>query len=189
VGLAYYRIKSSVLEELRPLIAAHEAEPVGPRARGYWFDWPVDYDYEGVRSTAQRLDLAGKENAIESMELSEVQAHALSMLDVELPRDDAEFPPALFAASVEPDALRNYMKIARRSLGSNPERAAAQFAHHERDPRFSAYMDKQIRHLREALPLVWHFHERAVEAGDAVLVVDLRARDLEIPEAIELENA
>src|SRR5262249_34970660 len=43
-----------------------------------------------------------------------------------------------------------------------------------------------LRHLREALPLVWHFHERAVDSGDAILVVDLRARDLEIPEEIEL---
>jgi hypothetical protein len=58
--------------------------------------------------------------------------------------------------------------------------------HTESDPRFTDYLDKQLRHLREALPLVWRFHERAAEAGDAVLVIDLRARDLEIPEQFEL---
>jgi hypothetical protein len=186
MGLAYYRIKPSVLEEVRLLVAAHEAEPVGPRARGYWFDWPNEYDYAGVRATARQLDEIGKANVIEQLELSEVQAHALSLLEVELPRDSADFPPSLFAMSVDPAALGRYMQIAKRRLGPNPERAAEKFTHQEHDPRFSAYLDKQIRHLREALPSVWHFHERAAEAGDAILVVDLRARDLEIPEQVEL---
>jgi hypothetical protein len=48
---------------------------------------------------------------------------------------------------------------------------------------------RKLRHLREALPLVWRFHERAVQAGDAILVVDLRARDLEIPDEVELIGA
>ena len=43
-----------------------------------------------------------------------------------------------------------------------------------------------LRHLREALPKVWNFYDKAVEEGNAVLVIDLRARDLEIPDAVEL---
>src|SRR5258708_3158653 len=68
VGLAYYQLPSDKLEELLPLIIEHEAEPVGPRARGYWFDRPEEYDYEGVRATAQLLDEEGRANAIESLE-------------------------------------------------------------------------------------------------------------------------
>ncbi len=188
MGLAYYRVTPNVLEDLRPLITAHEAELVGPRARGYWFDRPDAYDYEGVRSTAQQLDHAGNRHAIERLELSEVHAHSLSLLDIELPRDDGELPPALFMTSVDPDMLHRHLKTARRRLGDDPDKAANRFVQRERDPRFAGYLDKQIRHLREALPLVWRFHQRAAEAGDAILVVDLRARDLEIPEEIELAS-
>lgn len=186
MGLAYYRVTSNVLEDLRPLIAAHEAELVGPRARGYWFDRPDDYDYEGVRSTAQQLDKAGRRHAVERLELSEVQAHSLALLDIELPRDESELPPALFMTSVDPDTLQRHLKIARRRLGDDAEKAASRFVQRERDPRFAGYLEKQVRHLREALPSVWRFHEEAAEAGDAILVVDLRARDLEIPEEVEL---
>ena len=186
MGLAYYRIPQTVFETLQPLVSTHEAEIVGPRSRGYWFDRPDEYDYVGVRSVAQQLDDAGKRNASEQLELSEVQAHSLAMLDVELPGDGGEFPPPLFMTSAPADLLPRYLKIARRRLGSSPEAVASNLGQGERDPRFADYLDKQIRHLREALPLVWHFHERAAAAEEAILVVDLRARDLEIPEEIEL---
>lgn len=189
MGLAYYRIAPTVLDTLRPEIAAHEAELVGPRARGYWFDRPDEYDYVGVRSTAQYLDDMGKANATARLELSEVQAHSLSLLDIELPGDGGEMLPALFMTSGDADTLRRYFKIARRRLGNDPQQIANRMRPSERDPRFADYLDKQVRHLREALPLVWDFHEQAIEAGDAILVVDLRARDLEIPEEFELLGA
>jgi hypothetical protein len=186
VGLIYYRVAPTVIEDLRTLIETHEGELVGPRARGYWFDRPEEYDYAGVRATAQQLDEIGRANANETLELSEVQAHSLSLLDVELPADGLEFPPALFMSSVTPANLARNLKLARRRLGNNPDEIAAGINHNEHDPRFTDYLNKQLRHLREALPLVWRFHERAAEAGDAVLVIDLRARDLEIPEEFEL---
>ena len=189
VGLAYYRVAPDVLDDLRPLIAAHEAELVGPRARGYWFERPDDYDYQGVRDMARQLDAAGQKRATERLELSEVQAHSLSLLNVELPGDGLVFPPSLFMASADPAALRRYLRVARRRLGADPEIAASRLVQNERDPRIAAFLDRQLRHLREALPLVWHFHERAVQAGDAILVVDLRARDLEIPDAVEVMDA
>jgi hypothetical protein len=189
VGLAYYRVASEVLEELRPLIAAHEAELVGPRSRGYWVERPDTYDYQGVQATARQLDQAGKAKAVEQLELSEVQAHSLSQLNVELPNDGSEFPPALFLTSVGPEGLRRQLRIARRRFGNDPDAVAARLVQRENDPRFAAYLDKQVRLLREALPLVWHFYERAAEAGDALLVVDLRARDLEIPDEVELISA
>jgi hypothetical protein len=79
------------------------------------------------------------------------------------------------------------MQKAKRRLGADPDRVAAMLVSEESDARFSLYVDKQMRHLREALPLVWHFYERAIAAKDAILVVDLRARDLDIPEAVELD--
>jgi len=189
VGLAYYQVTPDVLDSLRPQIEAHEAELVGPRARGYWFDRPDEYDYVGVQATAHQLDAAGRAHALDSLELSEVQAHSLSMLNIELPGDGGELPPALFLTSADPVMLRRYLKIAQRRMGNDPARAASRFVQRESDPRFSAYIDKQLRHLRDALPLVWQFHQRAADAGNAVLVVDLRARDLEIPEEFELESA
>jgi hypothetical protein len=186
VGLAYYRVAPDVLDNLRPLVAAHEAELVGPRARSYWFERPDDYDYQGVREIARQLDAAGQKNAAERLELSEVQAHSLSLLNIELPGDGSLFPPSLFMTSADPELLRRYLRIARRRLGSDPEMAANRFVQNERDPRIAAFLDWQLRHLREALPLVWRFHERAVQVGQAILVVDLRARDLEIPDEVEL---
>jgi hypothetical protein len=189
VGLRYYRLSPTVLESLRSLILGHENDLVGPRARGYWFDRPDDYDYAGVQATARTLDEVGHAQAVEALELSEVQAHGLSLLDVELPADDLEFPPALFMSSASPAMLARHLKLAQRRLGNSPEEAAERFVQNERDPRFTAYLNKQVRHLREALPLVWHLYERGAQAGDAVLVVDLRARDLEIPEEVELASA
>jgi hypothetical protein len=78
--------------------------------------------------------------------------------------------------SVDPNTLQRHLKVARRRLGEDPDKAANRFVQRERDPRFAGYLEKQVRHLREALPLVWRFHERAAEAGDAVLVVDPRHR-------------
>jgi hypothetical protein len=186
VGLAYYRVAPDVLEEIRPLIKAHEGELVGPRSRGYWVERPDTYDYEGVQATARQLDQVGKTKANERLELSEVQAHSLSQLNIELPNDGSEFPPALFLSSAGPAALQRQMRIARRRFGDDPDTIAARLVQRENDPRFAAYLDKQVRLLREALPLVWHFYERAAQAGDAILVVDLRARDLEIPDEVEL---
>src|SRR5215470_4856753 len=150
----YYRVSPAVLENLQPLITAHENELVGPRSRGYWFDRPDEYDYEGVRSVALELDEAGRANAVEQLELSEVQAHGLALLDIELPGDGGEFLPALFMTSANQSVVQRYLRVARRQLGDTPEEAAQQFVQREQDPRFSAYLDKQIRHLREALPLV-----------------------------------
>lgn len=186
MGLAYYRLDPEVFDTLRELIAAHEADPLGPRARGYWMDSPDDYEYEEVRRIGQTLDQTGKQYAHEQLELSEVQAHALSMLELELPTDDEPLAPTLFTTSVTPLMLQMRMELAKRRLGTNPERIAAQLTTNERDKRFAGYMRKQMRHLREALPLVWRFYERALTAHEAILVVDLRARDLEIPDAVEL---
>jgi hypothetical protein len=186
MGLAYYRLDIQAMTTLLPLIADHENDLLGPRARGYWIDQPDDYDYEGVQQIARQLDKAGKRCAHESLELSEVQAHGLSMLEIELEADDNAFAPTLFSTSVMPDVLHERLQFARRQLGTNPERVAAEIRSNERDKRFSGYISKQLRHLREALPLVWRFYERAEAAGEAVLVVDLRARDVEIPDAVEL---
>jgi hypothetical protein len=185
VGLAYYQVPSALLESLEPLIEAHEAEIVGPRSRGYWFDYPDEYDYEGVRAVARQLDQAGQQNAVERLEIGEVQAQSLALLEVEIPRDGKVFPPALFMTSATPGMLRAHLKVARKRLGSDPESAARRFAVGSADRRVADYLEKQVRHLRETLPVVWHLHERAAEAAQAILVVDLRARDLDIPDAAE----
>jgi hypothetical protein len=186
MGLAYFRIAPDQLEALNPLIMRHEGELVGPRARGYWFDRPEEYDYVGVQHVAQQLFEAGSAHAHDYLELSENEAHSLSMLELELPSDGLELSPALFMSSVMPAALQRQLKIARRKLGASPEGAIKRISVPDRDPRYTGYLQKQVRHLSDALPKVWHFYEAAAEAGDAVLVVDLRARDLEIPEAVEL---
>jgi hypothetical protein len=139
-----------------------------------------------VRDVARQLDMAGKTHAVATLELSEVQAHALGMLDVELPADGAPFRPTLFTSSAMPDVISRRMKLARRRLGTDPEQIAQAIADSEAEERFALYMTKQYRHLREALPLVWRFYEDAAQAGGAVLVVDLRARDLETPDEVEL---
>jgi hypothetical protein len=186
MGLVYYRLKPEVLETVAAQIATHEADPLGPRARGYWMDAPDAYDYEAVRSLAVQLDALGQQHGSERLELSEVQAHALAMLELDLPGDEADLPPTLFTTSVTPTLLALRMQIARQKLGKTPERIAAQLTTNERDKRFAGYMRKQMRHLRETIPLVWRFYERAEADGEAILVVDLRARDLEIPDAVEL---
>jgi len=188
MGLAYYRLDTQTFEGLAPLIALHEADLLGPRARGYWFDLPEEYDYDGVRAIAAQLDQAGRAAAAETLILSEVQAHALSLLEVNLPNDGAPFPPPLFLCSQAPEGVQLHLRAARKALGADAERAARHFAVNVRDPRFLGYLNKQLRHLREALPLVWRFYERAARAGEAVLVVDLRARDLFVPEAVEREG-
>lgn len=185
MGLAYCRITADVFDNFRELVAAHEADPLGPRARGYWMDEVDDYDHAHARGVATALDRTGHEHALEYLELSEVQAHALAMLEFELPADDSPFAPTLFSTSASPAQVRLRLELARRRLGKTPERVAAQFVTDERDQRFAGYMKKQMRHLREALPMVWRFYERAAEAGHAVLVIDLRARDLELPDEVE----
>lgn len=188
MGVAYYRVQPDVLESVQLLVRQHEAEPVGPRARGYWFDYPDTFDFDGVRAVALQLDKIGKANALETLELSEVQAHSLSMLEIEVPSDGGDFAPSLFLTSLPPDGVRAYLKIVRKFLGSDPARAASRFATNVRDPRLMGYMRKQVRVLRETLPLVWGFHERAAEANHAVLVIDLRARDLFVPDEVELSG-
>jgi hypothetical protein len=185
VGLAYYQVPPALLASLDPLIEAHEAEIVGPRSRGYWFDYPDEYDYEGVRAVARQLDQTGQQGAVERLEISEVQAQSLALLEAEIPRDGKVFPPALFMTSAAPGVLRAHLKVARKLLGSDPESAASRFTVGSADRRVANYLEKQVRHLRETLPVVWHFHERAAEVEQAILVVDLRARDLDIPDAAE----
>jgi hypothetical protein len=107
-------------------------------------------------------------------------------LDVALPADQLEFPPALFLSSADAAQLNRYFKIVSRKLGTDPEQIAIETDQGSTDPRFSGYLEKQVRHLKAVLPTVWRFHKQAAEAGDAVLVIDLRARDIEIPEEIEL---
>ncbi len=189
MGLAYYRLNPQTFESLAPLIALHEADLLSPRARGYWFDLPEEYDYDGARAVASQLDQAGRAAAAETLILSEVQAHALSLLEVNLPSDGAPFPSPLFLCSQAPEGVQLHLSAARKVFGADPERAARHFAVSVRDPRFLGYLNKQLRHLREALPLVWRFYERAAQAGAAVLVVDLRARDLFVPDAVEREGA
>lgn len=186
MGLAYYRITEQTFNEVLPLIRAHEADLLGPRARGYWFDQPDNYPYETVRAIATELDRAGQ-TAAECLILPEVEAHALSLLEIALPNDGAPFPPALFLCSQAPEGVRRHLQAARRALGSDAERAGRHFAANVRDPRFLGYLNKQLHHLRKALPRVWRFYERAAEANAAVLVVDLRARDLFEPDAVERE--
>jgi len=189
MGLAYFHLQNDDFQALAALIVQHEADAVGPRARGYWFDQTDSYDYEGGQSVARLLYAAGERAAInpaDRLELSENEAHSLSMLELELPADDQPISPSLFLHSADPIRVRQQLKIARRKLGSSPESALNRIGAPQRDPRFAGYMQKQIRHLKDALPKVWHFYEAAAVADLAVLVVDLRARDLEIPEAFEL---
>ena len=189
MGLAYFHLPAEDFQALADLIAQHEADVVGPRARGFWFDQANEYDYEGVQTVARALFAAGERAAIDPvdrLELSENEAHSLSMLELELPADDQPITPSLFLHSADPARVRQQLKIARRKLGSTPESALTRISTPQRDPRFAGYLQKQIRHLKDALPRVWHFYEAAAEADQAVLLVDLRARDLEIPEAFEL---
>ncbi|PJF34651.1 MAG: hypothetical protein CUN49_14585 [Candidatus Thermofonsia Clade 1 bacterium] len=186
MGLTYYRLDAQTFERLKPLIVQHEADILGPRARGYWIDQPEHYDYTAVRAVATQLDRAGHAAAAEALTLPEVEAQALSLLEIGLPNDGAPFPPTLFLCSQAPEGVRLHLKVARKVLGADAERAARHFAVNTRDPRFLSYLNKQLRHLRDALPRVWHFYERAEQAGQAVLLVDLRARDLFEPDAVEL---
>lgn len=189
MGIAYFRLPTQALTPLWPLIRAHEAEPVGPRARGYWFDYPDDYDYDSVRETAQTLYEAGRAAALESLELSENEAHSLSLLEVEMPRDGQPFPPALFTSSAGPESALTHVRLARKVLGPDAERAGGRFATNVRDRRMLGYLNKQLRHFRATLPRLWRLYERAAETETGILVVDLRARDLFIPDPIESMEA
>jgi len=186
MGLAYFQMPPEALAALKPLIAQHESDILGPRARGYFFDRPDEYDYVSVQQVARSLYDLGVAGAQASLELSENEAHSLSMLDFELPGDDLEFPPAPFMASAAPEQVRRYLRFIQRKLGPTPEGAAARVEATSNDPRYTGYLKHQVRNLRVALPKVWRFFEAAERAGAGVLVVDLRARDVEIPEAVEL---
>lgn len=186
MGIAFFRVSPEVHTRLLPLITAHESDLLGPRARGYWADRPDVYDYAGVQATARSLYDQARSAAAGDLELSENEAHSLSMLDLELPGDGLEFPPALFMSSAGRDAVQRMLKLAKRNFGATAAIAAGNLAVESTDPRYRAYLEKQVRHLRDALPKVWGFYAAALENGQAVVAVDLRARDVEIPEAIEL---
>ncbi len=186
MGLAYFRIPIETLDTLSDLIAQHEADLTGPRSRGYWFEQPDSYDYEGARSVARSLYAAGETYGLERLELSENEAHSLSLLELELPADGQPLPPSLFLISADPDTIKRQLKFARRKLGPTPDIALTRIDAPDRDPRFAGYLRKQVRHLHDALPKVWQFYARAAEAGQAIVVIDLRARDLEILEPVEL---
>lgn len=187
MGLLYFRVTAEVFEQSAALIDQHEAEPVGPRARGYWTAYPTDYDYAAVKATATTLAAIGAPVAHETLLLTENQANALPLLELDLPDDDKVYAASLFTTSLSPARVVKFMQKAKRRLGTDPDQVAGLLVGEAMDERFSLYFDKQLRHLREALPLVWRFYERAIAAGDAILVVDLRARDLDIPEAVELD--
>jgi len=186
MGLAYYRLGPTVLDRAQTLIEAHEADILGPRARGFWFDYPEEYDYQSAQQIAQKLDEIGKREATERLEISEVQAHALSQLEIDFPRDEQPFPPSLFLCSASAENVRVHLKVARRALGLSAERLGGRFGANVRDPRLRGYMDKLLRNLQIVVPTVWNFFDRAVADNQAVLVVDLRARDVFIPDAAEL---
>lgn len=186
MGLAYFQIPTDTLDTLTDQIVQHEADLTGPRSRGYWFDQPDSYDYEGARDVARGLYAAGEMYGLEQLELSENEAHSLSLLELELPADGQALPPSLFLISADPNTIKSHLKLARRKLGATPELALARIQAPDRDPRFAAYLRKQVRHLHDALPKVWQFYLRAAEANQAVLVIDLRARDLDTLEPVEL---
>lgn len=190
MGLAYYRVDRRTYADLQTLIAAHEADMLGPRARGYWFETPSDYPYQDVQNTARTLDSTARSVASEALELSENEAAGLSLMGIALPdseQGDSEFNPSLFFTSLDPDAVQTYMQIVAEQLGTNPDKIARNVRPERSDSRSRAYYQAQIAHLRSALPKVWRFHERASSASEAVVVVDLRARDVFIPDAVELD--
>jgi len=188
MGMTYFSIPNADFEVLADQIATHEADQLGPRARGGWFDSDSQFDYAQSRQTAADLYQAGvHQGNPDRLTLSENEAQSLSMLDIELPGDDQPFPPTLFSASAAPDAVRLHLKIARRKLGTTPAIALARIEAPERDPRLAGYLRKRLHHLNDALPKVWSFYQKAAEADQSVLVVDLRARDLDELEAVERE--
>lgn len=186
MGMAFFRVAPEQYHRLRPLIEKHESEPVGPRARGFWMDRPDDYDYAQVQADAQELYQQARQHAVAEIELTENEAHSLSLLEMEMPGDGLEYPPSVFMASATPEIIKRFLRVAQRKLGFSPEVAASRIDAESNDPRYAAYLQKQVRHLREALPKVWHFYADAEKSGQAVVVVDLRARDLEIPDAVEI---
>jgi hypothetical protein len=186
MGMAFFRVAPEHYARLRPLVEKHESEPVGPRARGFWLDRPDDYDYEQVQADARQLYDEARNRAAAELELSENEAHSLSLLEMELPGDGLEYPPSLFLSSAAPEMIKRFIRVAQRKLGPSPELAAMRIAVESNDPRYAAYLQKQVRHLRDALPKVWNFYAAAEQAGQAVIVIDLRARDLEIPDAVEM---
>ena len=186
MGLAYFRIPIDTLDTLAEQIVRHEADLTGPRSRGYWFEQPDSYDYEGARDVARGLYTAGEMYGLERLELSENEAHSLSLLELELPADGQALPPSLFLISADSKTIKSHLKVARRKLGPTPDIALARIEAPDRDPRFAAYLRKQVRHLQDALPKVWQFYLRAAETDQAVLVIDLRARDLDSLEPVEL---
>lgn len=187
MGIVYYQVKPDVITANRALIDLHEVEVVGPRARGYWFDQPSDFDYESVQQCARDLDQIGAQNALERLQISEPEAHALSLLEIEVPHDGKPMPPQLFLTSLTPEGLQAHMDALQEALGDDPDAAPNKIGATSRDPRYAPYLRKMVGHLREVLPRVWKFHQSAVDAGSGVLVIDLRARDLFIPDPIERE--
>jgi hypothetical protein len=191
MGLLYYQVDADKLTALVPLIRRHEAEIVGPRARGggMWFDRPEDFDYDGVRATAQELAAAARDGAHGQLELSEVAAHSLAFLDqldISVPSDRRPLPPAPFLCSVGPRTAAAHMQAVRQRLGAEPVEALRGLLLDVQDRRVAGYFQKQLRTLQRNFGDIWQFYGQAVEAGHGVVVVDLRARDLWTPDPVEL---
>jgi hypothetical protein len=186
MGLAYFRVSPAHYEALQGLILQHEADILGPRGRGLWYERPDDYDYHAVQYIARRLFSESRELAEATLELSENEAHSLSMLEIELPPDSLELPPSLFIASGSPDQVKRSLKIARRRLGATSAQAITKLEVSGTDPRYVGYLRRTLRHLQGALPKVWDFFEQAERHQQAVILVDLRARDVEILDPVEM---
>jgi hypothetical protein len=186
MGIIYHQIPLPKLHLLRTLIKNHEANLLGPRARGYWIDYPDMFDYEQTQEVAQTLDQTARESSTTQLELSELQAHALTLLELEMPHDGAELPPQLFLVSGGKEIITGHLEIVRGLFAGNPANVAKMLRATTRDRRFQAYFDKMMNLLRETLPQVWQFWESAEKAGMAIVVIDLRARDVFIPSPEEL---
>jgi hypothetical protein len=187
MSLVYYRIPNEVLLKNRRLAAAHEADPLGPRARHYYSEGEADYDYEGAQRTAQQLDAQGLANQTARLELIEPESQAMALLDIEIAQERRSvYQPAMFLCSADSAQVRLHVAAARKRLSPDIDAAVEAIALEEGDHRTSGYLAKQLRHLRTALGKVWRFYEAAESAGEAVLLVDLRARDVFIPDLVEL---
>jgi len=158
MGMAFFRVAPEHYARLRPLIEKHESEPVGPRARGFWMDRPDDYEYVRVQSDAQQLYQEARTHALAELELSENEAHSLSLLEMELPGDGLEYPPSLFMSSATPEMIKRFLRVAQRKLGLSPEVAASRIDAESNDPRYAAYLQKTgaplARSLAQSLALL-----------------------------------
>lgn len=182
MGVELYHIPVESYRALRPTVRKHDNEIVGPRSRGYWFERPNHYDYAGVQVVAQRLHDAGEAYGLKRLEITEPEAQGLALLEIEFADDGASFPPALLLTSGEPAALTKHLDIMREEIGSTPAEWHAHLVVADSDPRFIGYFKKHLNHIRDVLPRLWAFYQEAITEGHAIVVIDLRALKIEIPE-------